>query len=312
MTQTQKVQKIQNLIAVMGVTGAGKSYFIKSVTNNNGVIIGDGLQSCTSEINAVNAEIDNQQVTLVDTPGFDDTNRSDTEILKDIVNFLTVTYQSDTRLKGIIYLHRISDVRMQGSALKNLNMFRKLCGEDCFRNVILVTTRWDCVDGETGRRREHELMDTFWKPMLSRGSSIKRFAIADDGVNMIRQMIPKNDVVLSIQKEIVDENKSFEQTNAALEMNQEINKQIAKFRQECDELQEQIRESHNDKELLRELHEQLQKNSLTIQRYQDEIEEMKKFKPAKQTLFTDYIPIAGKIIRLIDGFIPEREKDRRN
>lgn len=36
------------VIAVMGVTGAGKSYFIRKVTGREDIDVGDGLESCKS------------------------------------------------------------------------------------------------------------------------------------------------------------------------------------------------------------------------------------------------------------------------
>jgi len=63
-------------------------------------------------------------------PGFDDTSRSDTDVLKDVAFFLSQTYKHTVRLAGIIYLHRITDMRMAGSSLRNLTMFKKLCGDE--------------------------------------------------------------------------------------------------------------------------------------------------------------------------------------
>ncbi len=69
-------------------------------------------------------------ITLVDTPGFDDSERSDTEILTLIADWLQDSFEDRIFLSGIIYLHRISDIRMSGSSIKNLRMFRKLCGTE--------------------------------------------------------------------------------------------------------------------------------------------------------------------------------------
>ena len=63
---------------------------------------------------------------LVDTPGYDDTYKSDTDILREIADWLGQVYQNRIKLTGIVYLHRISDVRIGGSGMKNLRMFRKL------------------------------------------------------------------------------------------------------------------------------------------------------------------------------------------
>ena len=48
-----------------------------------------GLESCTAEVQlAEELTLDERVVTLIDTPGFDDTSKSDTEILKMIAIFL--------------------------------------------------------------------------------------------------------------------------------------------------------------------------------------------------------------------------------
>jgi len=47
------------------------------------------------------------RITLFNTPGFDDTMRSDTDILEEIAEFLSHTYKQDVLLSGILYFHRI-------------------------------------------------------------------------------------------------------------------------------------------------------------------------------------------------------------
>ena len=50
------------------------------------------LKSCTAEVQVANEfTIDGRRVVLIDTPGFDDTNVSDAEILERIAAFLAVT-----------------------------------------------------------------------------------------------------------------------------------------------------------------------------------------------------------------------------
>ena len=54
--------------------------------------IGANLKSCAAEVRLANEfTLDEQRVLLVDTPGFDDTYKSDTDILKSIVAFLATT-----------------------------------------------------------------------------------------------------------------------------------------------------------------------------------------------------------------------------
>jgi len=50
------------------------------------------LVSCTAEAQLADGfTLDGRQVILIDTPGFDDTNKSDTDILELIAVFLPVT-----------------------------------------------------------------------------------------------------------------------------------------------------------------------------------------------------------------------------
>ena len=92
----------------MGPTGSGKSnvrdmsyvvFFsiftwfkiIDTLTNQPGRRAGSHLESCTTEIRAVrlfNHPVHGDRIVLVDTPGFDDTNKSDLEILQMVSNWL--------------------------------------------------------------------------------------------------------------------------------------------------------------------------------------------------------------------------------
>lgn len=106
------------VIAVCGVTGTGKSTFISKVSGKE-VAIGHGLQSETTHVREVTCQIGPYAVTLVDTPGFDDTNRSDTDVLTEIANWMGSTYRHGMLLSGILYLHRITDKKITGSSMKN-------------------------------------------------------------------------------------------------------------------------------------------------------------------------------------------------
>jgi len=50
------------------------------------------LGSCTAEVQlAEEFKLDGRRVALIDTPGFDDTTKSDTDILRNIATFLATT-----------------------------------------------------------------------------------------------------------------------------------------------------------------------------------------------------------------------------
>ena len=62
--------------------------FINLASGSN-LRVGMGLESCTADVQVADKfTLDGRSVTLIDTPGFDDTTTSDTEILKMIAAFL--------------------------------------------------------------------------------------------------------------------------------------------------------------------------------------------------------------------------------
>lgn len=155
---------------------------------------------------------------LVDTPGFNDSDRSDIEILLEITAWLTEAHKEKLKLSGIIYLHRIPDVRVGGVGVANLQMFRALCGDTNLESVVLATTMWDQVDKATGESREVMLMqDTnLWAPMIGHGSKVMRHDNKKvSGSEILRYLLDRRTrVTLEIQKELVDENKKLDATQA--------------------------------------------------------------------------------------------------
>ncbi|VUC35472.1 unnamed protein product [Clonostachys rosea] len=232
-------------IAVMGVTGSGKSSFI-SLCSGKAVRIGHTLEACTAIVDVYAYDMSpDQTVYLIDTPGFDDTNKSDTEVLSEIAVWLGSSYKSKILLSGIIYLHRITDVRMQGSAKKNLLMFKQLCGQDALKQVILVTTMWDRVSREEGTRREEELINTseFWGWMVSKGSSVRRHGHNESSAKeLVHQLIGhSNCITTDLQKQLIDENLTLDQTSAGRELQSELRKEQEKWAKRLAEVEEQMR-----------------------------------------------------------------------
>ena len=65
--------------------------FINRASGSN-LRVGTGLKSCTDEVNPVDPFLlDGIPVILIDTPGFDETSKSDVEVLKLIAAYLTST-----------------------------------------------------------------------------------------------------------------------------------------------------------------------------------------------------------------------------
>ncbi|KAG0649196.1 GTP-binding A [Hyphodiscus hymeniophilus] len=220
------------VIAVFGQTGTGKTSFIKAVTGKD-LQIGHSLTSCTEDVLAVPFRIGNENVMLVDTPGFSDTNISDTEILRRIAAWMKDTYDDGCLLSGIIYLHRIIDPRMDGPSLKNLRMMQKLCGANSLKNVILATTMWEKVTEEEGSMREAELKQTFWKDMIRGGSTVRRIQrqSGDDARALVKSLLKNKPTSTRLQEEL-HSGMSLVQTEAGTEIKEEMAKLERKLKAE--------------------------------------------------------------------------------
>ncbi|OQD93173.1 hypothetical protein PENSOL_c034G04279 [Penicillium solitum] len=273
-------------IAIMGMTGAGKSTFISHCTDVKVAISDPGaLQSCTQEVHMYRCTYFSPRanVYLVDTPGFDDTDRKDTDILKEIATWLTKTYKQNIQLSGILYLHRISDNRMGGCAHRNLVMFKKLCGPEGVKNVIFLTTFWEKVESSDGDTREQTLKTTekFWGYFVEKGARVQRhWNNHDSAIAAIQNFVPLDTteppqhVKLAIQTEMVDSHKDLDQTSAGLELQGEFQKEREKMLQELEERAKEIQEE-KDQELREILRKDQENQAKELQRRDTEIQELK-------------------------------------
>ncbi|KAK3380778.1 hypothetical protein B0H63DRAFT_192937, partial [Podospora didyma] len=238
------------VIAVMGVTGVGKSEFITHF--NPKPTVGHTQQSQTQEIEIYPAVNDaGGKFYLVDTPGFDDDKRTDTEVLRALTAWLDIAFKKGVRLSGMIYLHRILDPRLGGSAMQNLRMFRKLCGTDAYENVVLTTTMWARVEPEVGERRMRELLDNkeYWGEMVKGGCKIIKQADGKVAANNIVNYLiaRRKSTFLKIQEEMAA-GMTLDQTDAGRVVEAERIEIIAKHTKEIKMLEKEKAEALMEKD----------------------------------------------------------------
>ncbi|KAI0785575.1 P-loop containing nucleoside triphosphate hydrolase protein [Abortiporus biennis] len=240
-------------IAVMGATGTGKSTFINLVSGSH-FEVGEGQLSCTPCVqSSAPFDFNGRKVTLIDTPGFDDSTKSDTEILKLIATYLENSYRNNKKLSGVIYMHRISDFKMSGISRRNFRMFRTLCGDATLKNIAIVTNMWGEVNEEVGIKRENELAsnDLLFKPVLDKGSVMIRHRNTLESAHAILgHFLTNHPIILQIQEEMAVEHKPLEATSAAVEIDREVKEKLEeekriheeRMRREKEEADRRIRE----------------------------------------------------------------------
>ena len=264
-------QEKLSMVLVMGNTGAGKSYLINQLAGSKVVQEGASLDSCelrtnpitglllteryegTQACQMVSVKLGNTTVLLIDTPGFDDTVRPDSEILEEIAKLLAAQYKLGVELKGIIYVHRITDIRYGRSSVKTFNVCQKVCGDAALGNVLLVTSRWFEVDPELGSDRERQLRDKFWAYMLNKGSKMSRFhGTRDSAIALVSQLLTKDGVVLELQRELVDDKRHLKDTVAGSYVNEGLEDLKSRCQEELTALENLRKGLSDDRAMLRQ------------------------------------------------------------
>ncbi|RGP70215.1 GTP binding domain [Fusarium sporotrichioides] len=179
---------------VMGLTGAGKSTFISDCTGH-GVVVGHGLYSCTNSVGVFQYTSHGQRIFVIDTPGFNDTTRSDIDTLEILATYLAVS----------------------GFASNN--------------NLVLVTTMWpespSSIENTILEERELELLTNheFFGDLVTKGATMFRhyergYSKAGSGRRIVdslaRKLEGQSPGVLQLQREVVDEKMNLGETTAGI------------------------------------------------------------------------------------------------
>ncbi|PVF93008.1 hypothetical protein CPB86DRAFT_877474 [Serendipita vermifera] len=225
-----------SLIAVMGPSGSGKSSFINLASGSN-LKVGSGLRSCTTPVTPTAPFfLGGRQVVLLDTPGFDDTNKSDIDVLEEIASYMSQTYKRGRLFDGILYFYSIDGRILGGPTSRYVKVFQNLCGDDALASVIVVTNLWGLLaDQELGETRERELKTSpeFFQPLIQQGARLMRHNNTVESAHSIVLSLfseTHRQEKLAIQAEIVDECLILEETSAAAELNCDFDALIRNLR----------------------------------------------------------------------------------
>jgi 50S ribosome-binding GTPase len=263
-------------ILVLGETGAGKSYFINTLAPGTAEV-GNRLESCesvettcdrvlathntfltgTQKMDLITARVGNTDVLLVDTPGFNDSFRSDGDILVQMSAALCIKYRCNINLKGVIYLYNITQPRLTGSALRQLELFRRICGDENLGHVLLVTTQWSEHFTSRWEDNEDQLRDEYWADMISKGAKCMRFeGTYASAASCISQLLGEQRAVLALQREIVDERRKLSDTDAGSYATQ----MRSAMQEEYQNLRSNLKPSPNSQQRLEYLKKSLEKS----------------------------------------------------
>ncbi|KAF8429577.1 P-loop containing nucleoside triphosphate hydrolase protein [Tirmania nivea] len=274
-------------IAVMGMTGSGKSTFVSMATNTPPPPEIAQLESCTLGVTVASFNHKcGKVVHLIDTPGFNDTHRTDGDILHELAYWLLKCYSNNIRLSGVVYLHSITDNRIQGSALRALNVFKGLVGEENYHGVVLATTMWDKIedddyDGAMERQKELLTQSKFWGDMKQGRCQVKALTAGRTSVEEIINHIAAEDKRLSlrIQRQMSEpDNLHIHETDAGKVLYIKLYEERSNMERKLHELRKQLGAAVDDHHVLnaRELRTQLHEISESMIANKELMEEFEK------------------------------------
>jgi hypothetical protein len=191
-------------------------------------------------------------------------------------SLLSYRYENTIKITGIVYMHRISDNRMSGTPLRNLQMFANLCGDEAIRNVVLATTMWSDVTPNVGISREAELRQVYWKSMLALGSATARFKNNFESAwEIVDSLIKKTSGdPLLLQEELVDLNRRLSETKAGQTLYSTLQDLLANQKEMVEQLRHEA-EIQKNQDMVRELNAQWEKLQQDLQTTFDQIEEIR-------------------------------------
>lgn len=229
-------------VLVLGLTGAGKTTFINHITNSS-FPVGHGMNACTTTSDYATTLIDGVEVAFVDTPGLDDPEKSDAEVVIDVTTWIEKHLGGKRQVTAALYLHSIATRKMHGSAIRNFNIFSKLVGSNSMKNVGLVSTHWDTVPAIDAEDREAYLIANAWSIMIASGARIYRLHNDQDSShNMAVDLLKAQPTFIKIQREMAKEfeAKPLSRTEVGEDVYRELQKRISTEQSNIRELEKQL------------------------------------------------------------------------
>ncbi|CAE6454132.1 unnamed protein product [Rhizoctonia solani] len=222
--------------SICGPADAGKSKFINTMAGSS-LPIGASTNSETSEVIDDGIPLikhGDDYIQLVDTPGFQD-NRDGDEIpvFRNIIDWLAARYAGRPRTVGIIFLRPIEQPNVLKPEAQLMQMFKDLCGEDCFDRIVLVTTRWHSDSDEEEEARERQIItDVKWFGTHgSKKVQVQRLHdkyMKEDGMRIIELLAANTPVTFQAQREVVDDGLTYRRTTAGTHLESALLDKIKK------------------------------------------------------------------------------------
>ena len=200
---------------------------------------------------------DGSRYNLIDSPGFDDSRMPDAEVLTMLANFIVDLYASGQEVHGVVFVHRITDVRLSGSQIKTAQILRRITGDKFKGRFALVTSMWDLVEDRTDAiSRESELVrhPQFWKEL--RPDDLEKFRFSgtvESARKVVNWFLKHGDTFLRHPPQLrlytqLEAGKLVSETDAGIFVMGEMSKQRQEHVEAVEQLRREIFEARQERD----------------------------------------------------------------
>ncbi|XP_019111401.2 GTPase IMAP family member 7-like [Larimichthys crocea] len=139
------MDKSNRRIVILGKTGVGKSSLANTIFREEMFQIGHTVNSETIKCQAGTESVNERSITLIDTPGFFDTNKSEDEMKREIVRCITECAPGP---HAFLIVFKVEKFTEQEQAV--VNKINKYFSEEAFKYATVVFTHGDQLkEGQT-------------------------------------------------------------------------------------------------------------------------------------------------------------------
>ena len=139
-------------VVLIGQTGVGKSQLGNFILQQECFKVGYDKNSETEKISEGYAHLDGMNVTIVDTPGLNDTGSKDEEIMNQIVK----KFQEDNAIDGIILVYSFREPKRYQKYRELVNNLLKIFGKDLLEKRLKVIFTNSTVGEERDKLEEEK------------------------------------------------------------------------------------------------------------------------------------------------------------
>ncbi|XP_030287754.1 GTPase IMAP family member 7-like [Sparus aurata] len=233
-------------IAVLGKTGAGKSSLANTIFGEDAFTIYHNLKSGTKKCKAETKSINGRSITLIDTPGLFDTDRSEEELKPEIVSCITECAPGPHAFLIVLKVERFTKHEQEV-----INTIQEYFSEEAFKYATVLFTHGDDLPEEETIEKlvsENKPVDDLVKKCGGRCHVIDNKYWKDKPKNEYRSNQFQVEELLKTLDKMVTENKGGCYTNEMLlKVEQMIKKEVETIRQSSGNMtEEEIRGKAKD------------------------------------------------------------------